>query len=99
MSAYAAALGGGFQPLAQIEVSNTSGADDSLPFAGLTSGRAYTLQVKTGTLKVNFLGVDGAWFELGPGIYSDVIDWNLLKAAKIDESSAFTGVLLMQGVL
>ena len=98
MPDYAAAVRGGYSPLAQITISNTSGADPSLPFAGLTGGRVFTLQVKTGTLRINFMGATGNWLEFTPGApFSDAVDWTTLKTAKIDTTSAFTAVVLLQG--
>lgn len=91
------------EPKLQISISNTSGADDSLPFAGLTESGSdgasgYTLQVLTGTLKINFMGAAGAYLELGPDVYTDErVPWTVLRNAKIDATSAFTGTLVLWG--
>ena len=97
MSDYKAATSGGYKPVAQIAVTEATGA--GFPFAGISAGRAYTLQVKTGTMKLNFLGADGATLDLGPGIYTDAVDWTVLRGAKVDAASPFTAVLLLQVAL
>ena len=96
MSSYAAAIGGGYKPVAQLSLTEASGGGAGLVFSGLVSGRAYTLQIKTGTMKVNFMGATGDTLDLAPGLYRNVVDWNVLRSAKVDIGSPFTAVLLLE---